>query len=102
MGVQPAGGQHEGKLVIGNFTRLAVIARQEDGSAVGRRETAIQETPFRSRMVLVGTGPLQATELTQAGARHAGHVARPATRELDEFVPDLAGSWMIEAAKAQI
>ena len=56
MGVEPAGRQDQRELVVGRLARVAVLARQEAGPAVGRRETAVEIAPLGPRMVDVGQG----------------------------------------------
>src|SRR5437763_1499971 len=101
VGIEPAGGEHEGKLVVGDFARLLVVARQKDGSAVKGREVPVQVTPLAARMIGRGTGPLQAAPLAQAGGGGAGHVAGAAGRHLDKLVPHLCRTGVVKTLEAE-
>src|SRR5207253_10065519 len=100
MGVQPAGRQDEGKLMVRQLARLAMIARQERGSPGRRGVAPVEVTAFRAGMLRIGTGPLQVCGRAQAGAPRAGHTARPAGSEADELIPNLRCGREIESAIA--
>src|SRR5687768_3601683 len=76
--------------------------RQQAGPAVACGEPAIEIPPWRAGMSGVGTGPLQALHLPQSLSRHPGQIARPASGEADEFVPDLVAAGIVKAAEAEL